>query len=665
MRPIIALFCNVNIAIDLFMTIKFRKISANDKDLVFSYLPQGEVINCDFSIVNLYGWQLLYNTELAEVDGFLVIRFRANGHITYMLPMGKGNFNKVMEKLKIDADSFGEPLLIVGASKEITEKIEQFSPGCFRFVPDRDVMDYVYLRTDLVELKGKKYQSKRNHINRFKKNFPDYKYLDLTSEHVANCLEMVSLWVIARGERAKNALEAERKMMDRALNNMDALGIKGGVLYVGEKLVAFTFGSQINDITFDVCVEKADNDYPGAYSVINNEFCSRLPINYTYVNREEDLGIDGLRKAKLSYQPILLLEKMTALPVCCDSECWEVKKIYTRSFQDDNEFVDFYFKNRYTALNTVTIKKNKSIAAAVQILDYSLYVWGGNFKTGYLSAGCTMPEYRRQGIMSELISKAHRLMFTQGKEIAALIPANDHLWDYYSKSGYVPGFYIETRKKRASSLNTSKALNEELLSISTPELMDEPLYTFIDTLMRERDNYILHTIGDMTFVLSYYKKFKGVVLVAKRNGIPVGVIFGHRKDGRDDTLIIDESFSVADDVRDALLSKALELSGCDKMMFITPAINNPKRLGMIRIINAQSVLRHYAETHPYEETCFVLTDSAISENEGFYSIKLGVCEYSPFTPNSATANKNKIDISELSQKLFSSCNLFMSLMIND
>ena len=214
------------------MTIHFKSVSADDGNLVNSYISQDVVMNCDFSITNLFGWQFLYNTELAEVEGFLVIRFRVNGHLCYMLPMGQGNFANVIERLKSDADTFQEPLLIMGASQEVTKSIDQFLPGCFRFVPDRDIMDYVYLTTDLAGLNGRKFQSKRNHINKFKNRFPDYIYSELTKEHVADCLQMEALWVVAKGGRAQNALEAERTMMSRVLKNMEKLGVRGGVLYV-------------------------------------------------------------------------------------------------------------------------------------------------------------------------------------------------------------------------------------------------------------------------------------------------------------------------------------------------------------------------------------------------------------------------------------------------
>ena len=119
--------------------------------------------------------------------------------------------------------------------------------------------------------------------------------------------------VVKANDCAENqALQDERRFMTAALQHMDQLDIQGGVLYVGGKIVAFTFGAPINQETFDTCVEKADTDIEGAYAMINYEFANHIPEQYVYINREEDLGLEGLRRAKLSYHPEILLEKYVA-----------------------------------------------------------------------------------------------------------------------------------------------------------------------------------------------------------------------------------------------------------------------------------------------------------------------------------------------------------------
>ena len=172
-------------------------------------------------------------------------------------------------------------------------ELEKAFPDRFNFVSDRDYADYIYLRSDLSTLKGKKFQSKRNHLNKFRSNYPNYTYKPLTSDLIPACLELET-------------------SMTAALQHLEQLDVIGGVLYVEDEIVAFTFGAPINQTTFDTCVEKANTAVEGAYAMINYEFANHIPSQYIYINREEDLGLEGLRKAKLSYQPEVILEKYMA-----------------------------------------------------------------------------------------------------------------------------------------------------------------------------------------------------------------------------------------------------------------------------------------------------------------------------------------------------------------
>ena len=207
---------------------------------------------------------------------------------------------------------WGAKLRMLGVCVGMKADIEAAMPGRFTFTEDRDYFDYIYLRTDLATLKGKKFQAKRNHINKFKKQYPDYEYKPLTPDLVPECLKLEEEWCRANNCEEQLALGAERKSMTYALNHMEALGLTGGVLHVNGKIAAFTYGAPINHETWDTCVEKADTGIEGSYAMINYEYANHIDEQYIYVNREEDLGLEGLRKAKLSYQPVILLEKCIA-----------------------------------------------------------------------------------------------------------------------------------------------------------------------------------------------------------------------------------------------------------------------------------------------------------------------------------------------------------------
>ena len=292
--------------------IDFNPIKLEDRQRVQKYTLVSSRRNCDLSFSNLYSWRFLYHTELAEADGFLLFRFRVDGALAYMMPVGQGNVRPVIEMLIQDAESQNEKFQMLGVCADMREELEEAFSNHFEFESDRDYADYIYLRSDLASLRGKKFQSKRNHINRFRTNFPDYEYKELTPELVPECIRLENLWCKANDCAENEALLNERRSMNAALEHINELGLQGGVLHVGGEIVAFTYGAPINAATFDTCVEKANTDFEGAYAMINYEFANHLPEQYIYINREEDLGLEGLRKAKLSYQPEVILEKYMA-----------------------------------------------------------------------------------------------------------------------------------------------------------------------------------------------------------------------------------------------------------------------------------------------------------------------------------------------------------------
>jgi len=294
--------------------ISFNPITIHDKETITSFTLRSNLRNCDFSFANMCSWRFLYDSEFAIVDGFLLIRFwiEEKSRLVYMFPIGKGDLSSILHLLEEDSLANGHPLLLLGVTPEVKQELEESFPGTYVFLPERDYFDYIYLREDLALLKGKKYQSKRNHINNFINQY-DYEYMPITPEIVPMCLELERKWYINHTGNEEERLKNEYRSVTYALEHYGELGIIGGAICVEGEIVAFTFGAPINYETFGVHVEKANINYEGAYSIINKEFVSRLPEEYIYINREEDLGVSGLRQSKLSYQPVILLEKYAAI----------------------------------------------------------------------------------------------------------------------------------------------------------------------------------------------------------------------------------------------------------------------------------------------------------------------------------------------------------------
>ena len=199
---------------------------------------------------------------------------------------------------------------ISNLTKKQTEDIEALFPGVFSFAHKRDNDNYIYSVEKLATLSGKKLHSKKNFVNRFKKE-NSYSYEKITGENIPECLKVLKDWCIKK-ECSGGSMDAESCACSLALNNMEALSLKGGALRVDGKLVAFSLGERVTDDTAIIHFEKADYKYKGAFQTINMEFVKNEWMDLSYVNREEDTGDEGLRKAKLSYYPEYLLEMYNA-----------------------------------------------------------------------------------------------------------------------------------------------------------------------------------------------------------------------------------------------------------------------------------------------------------------------------------------------------------------
>ena len=292
--------------------IPFKDITLADKDTITSFTMKSDRRNCDLSFSNLCSWRFLYDTQFAVVDNFLVFKFWAGEQLAYMMPVGTGDLKAVLWELIEDARKENQHFCMLGVCSNMRADLEAILPEQFTFTEDRDYADYIYLRSDLSTLKGKKFQAKRNHINRFRNTYPDYEYTPITPDRIQECLDLEAEWCKVNNCDQQEGTGNERRTMIYANHNFEELGLTGGILHVNGKIVAFTFGMPINHETFGVHVEKADTSIEGAYAMINYEFANRIPEQYIYINREEDLGIEGLRKAKLSYQPATILEKYMA-----------------------------------------------------------------------------------------------------------------------------------------------------------------------------------------------------------------------------------------------------------------------------------------------------------------------------------------------------------------
>lgn len=291
------------------MEINWKQIELSDRDLIQGYYRQAKSLNCESAFANNYLWAPHYNMRYAVIEGMLVFLVRRE-QASVSFPLGQGDLRCVMDILQAYFQERQEAFCMHLVSSEQFARLEELYPGRFAIRYDRDVADYVYESEKLITLSGKKLHSKRNHINKFKELHPDWAYEAITDENTPACLRMAQEWRVLNGCDDDEEKHAEFCVTLNALRLRKELGLTGGLLRAEGRVVAFTLGEPGgSDDVFIVHIEKAYADVQGAYPMINQQFVEHEAASYRYINREEDTGAEGLRKAKQSYRPVMMVEK--------------------------------------------------------------------------------------------------------------------------------------------------------------------------------------------------------------------------------------------------------------------------------------------------------------------------------------------------------------------
>ena len=291
--------------------LSFHPLTLADKawvdDHVFSHASR----SADFNFGNMFLWDRHYCQHLCDYGGRLVVLTCCFGTPFYPFPVGKGDLAPVIEAMKEFAHVRHFPFTIHGVERENCAQLEALYPGKFRFEEQRDYADYLYSAEKLASLSGKKLHGKRNFCNRFENSYR-WHFEVLAPRHFDACRSLLAAW--SQGNDS-DTVRRESAAIERAFEHYDSLDLLGGALFVEDRLMAFTIGERIAQDTVDIHFEKADESFVGAYAMINREYARLVRQHWSevlYLNREDDMGLENLRQAKLSYRPEFLVEKFTA-----------------------------------------------------------------------------------------------------------------------------------------------------------------------------------------------------------------------------------------------------------------------------------------------------------------------------------------------------------------
>ncbi|OQC40268.1 MAG: hypothetical protein BWX62_00174 [Bacteroidetes bacterium ADurb.Bin037] len=300
----------------------FLPLTLNDKGLIDPFLQKTGKAGAEYSFTTLYMWSVIYKTHYKIMsyrdNDLLLVRSRKDKHAPFhfLYPMGLDGPLPAMEVKKVLTEAAGEEPFLVGClSQEEARQLAATDPHHIEIQPVRNAFDYIYNASDLAELKGKKYQTKRNHLNAFLNEYQGFEVRTIGPGDIPACIAMNDKWCQIMGCNKYPELGQEACAVRRVYSGFTELGLEGMIMLVNKEIIACTVGELFNRNTWLVHIEKAFPQYRGAYQAINQMFLRYAMKNHPgieYVNREDDSGDEGLRQAKLSYRPVSFVEKYTA-----------------------------------------------------------------------------------------------------------------------------------------------------------------------------------------------------------------------------------------------------------------------------------------------------------------------------------------------------------------
>lgn len=279
---------------------EFREVDLSLKPVVQDFLQSFPLEASEYTFANIFAFRLAYEFQLSMLNGNLIIK-KNKDPVSFFTPVGNSGIRETMKRLFGYLTNISDDASIERVPESFVKKYLANDRN-FIVNEDRDNFDYLYNVQELVELKGRRFHNKKNLVNRFRADY-EYEYNVLTPDRIEECIEFEHYWCEVRECGKYPGLEKERCAILELLNNFESLDSKGGIIKTGGKVAALTLGEKISSDTFVIHIEKAHSHIPGLYQVINQEFLMHEAADCRYVNREQDLGIEGMRNAKMSYNP--------------------------------------------------------------------------------------------------------------------------------------------------------------------------------------------------------------------------------------------------------------------------------------------------------------------------------------------------------------------------
>ena len=486
--------------------INFRPIELNDKIEYNKNLYQGTPKGCEFSFGNLFMWGA---QSVAFLHNHAVLYSQFDGRYFYPFPIGAGDKKEVLDAIFADAKERGVLPCLTGLNEINKETLEALYPNQFYFHADRGSFDYVYDINDLADLKGRKLHRKRNHLKHFKKNHPECIVTPISTENMDRVRAFVADWYKLKLEDNPDGdYHNEQAALEKVFTHYVDLEMEGLLLEENGEILAFTMASQMYPDTFDVHFEKARGDIDGAYTTINSEFANYIRNKYPhikYLDREEDLGIPGLRKAKLSYFPHHLVKKYKAFPLRLSYDFSEpdidmipqLRELWKEAFGDNDTFLDNFYNTAFDKSRCRIATVDNKLAAVLYWFDCTI----SNQPVAYVYAVATAKDFRGNGACHMLLEDTHTHLKSLGYSSVMLVPGNEALVSLYEGCGYE----LCTKRSRLEC-------SAENIDISIHEISKEDYATLRRELLPA--NAVLQEGANLDFLATQGRFYTGEVTIS-------------------------------------------------------------------------------------------------------------------------------------------------------
>ncbi len=464
-----------------------KKLKLEDYQIIKPYLDLANYEGYNSNFVTMMMWNHEYHIEYEIHEYYMIMLHNYKGTYFWAMPFtSKEYYIEAIEYMRQYSYEHHFDFIIDCAIEDFVTEIKDVYKDTLLFqrTPSND--DYIYDKKMLQTLSGKKMQKRRNHYNAFLKNYPQYIYRDLdTKEDFDIILNCLNKWETNKDDLSES-MTSEIFGIMYLLSSKKLLNFKVGGIFIDDVMEAFIIASQLKHQTIQIHVEKANKNIRGLYPAILKEMLDHHFPNELYINREEDMGLENLKKSKQSLHPIKMIhkykitEKSFKIQQPSDEEKQRIIDLWKICFQDETEkSTNYYFNNLYHKENTYVLKQKNKIISVLQIVPMTIHLQNQNQQCYFILGVCTHPLYQGQGVMKKLLN--HVLTLYHDKRI--------YLQAYNPKIYYKFGFDVSHLHQKIEIDNN--ILYKERLSISSnSNLLKDYYQIFVKNFdeYRIRDN---------------------------------------------------------------------------------------------------------------------------------------------------------------------------------